>query len=58
MPQPNSGMKAGYKYARSECPVCGKEMADNWIVRHMKKEHPLLMGWDLLPPVDEWRGEL
>lgn len=42
--QPQSGMKAGYKYGESKCPECGEEIADNWYIRHMNKCHPLLQA--------------
>jgi hypothetical protein len=29
-------------YEREKCPVCKQEYASNWIIRHMKKEHPLV----------------
>ena len=28
-------------YARVPCPKCGKLVAENWMVRHLKAEHPL-----------------
>jgi hypothetical protein len=34
-------MQSGYKFSRSECPVCGESVADNWYIRHMNTEHPL-----------------
>lgn len=27
-------------YARVSCPECGKMIAENWLVRHLKAEHP------------------
>ena len=33
-------MKSGYKFKKMECPKCGLLVAENWYVRHMKKEHP------------------
>jgi len=33
-------MEQGYKFGKSECPICGKIVADNWYIRHLKKEHP------------------
>ena len=41
MAQPKSGMKAGYKFPVETCPECGKLVARNWMIRHLKKEHPL-----------------
>jgi len=29
--------KGGYKFKRVRCSVCGKLVAENWIVRHAKK---------------------
>jgi len=29
--------KGGYKFSRIRCSVCGKLIAENWIVRHAKK---------------------
>lgn len=28
-------------YARVPCPECGKMVAENWLVRHLKAEHPI-----------------
>jgi len=39
--QPKSGMMAGYKYKKVACPVCGKPVAENWCIRHLKKYHPV-----------------
>jgi hypothetical protein len=32
----------GYKFKRKPCPKCGKILAENWYVRHMKAVH----SWD------------
>lgn len=32
-------MKSGYKYSREACPHCGKMVADNWWVRHMRTHY-------------------
>lgn len=37
----DSGMPTGYKYKRVKCPVCGKEVAENWYIRHLNREHPV-----------------
>lgn len=31
----------GYIYPCEPCPECGKSIARNWMVRHLKQEHPL-----------------
>ena len=33
-------MKRGYRYKRVECSECGIEVAENWLLRHLKDEHP------------------
>lgn len=37
--QPKSGMKRGYRYNRIVCPVCLKEIGENWYIRHINKYH-------------------
>ena len=44
-------MKAGYKYGKSECPVCGKFVADNWYIRHLKEKHPVKIRTRILSEV-------
>lgn len=34
-------MKQGYEYELVDCPECGEGMPRNWLVRHMKAEHPV-----------------
>jgi hypothetical protein len=31
-------MKNGYKFPLWTCPKCGKEIAENWAVRHIKAD--------------------
>lgn len=38
--QPSSGMQAGYTFDRVDCPVCGRNLGSNWLVRHLKEVHP------------------
>jgi len=54
-------MDKGYKFGKSECSVCGKNVADNWYIRHLKKEHPIsndastpkvCISCDREPPMD------
>lgn len=33
---PNKGKSKGYKFTRVKCRECGKEIAENWIIRHLK----------------------
>ena len=37
-------VKVGYQFTYTRCPICGLHMAQNWLVRHMKKEHPQQEG--------------
>ena len=34
-------MKSGYSFDIVKCPECGEELYENWLVRHMKREHPI-----------------
>lgn len=34
-------MKKGYHFRQGPCPVCGVPFASNWLIRHLKKEHPV-----------------
>lgn len=33
---PNRGKSKEYRFARVKCRECGKEIAENWIIRHLK----------------------
>ena len=33
------GMKKGFKYKTVQCEICGKELSENWYIRHVKAEH-------------------
>ena len=33
-------MKRGYKFKTMTCHVCGKRIAENWYLRHLKESHP------------------
>jgi len=45
-------MKKGYKYPRDACPHCGKMVADNWWVRHMRAHYE-----ELSPNLELDKGE-
>ena len=34
-------MNKGYKYPIDHCHICGKSVARNWYIQHLKKAHPL-----------------
>lgn len=37
-------MRAGFRFSRVPCPECGEKIAENWLLRHLKREHPRPAG--------------
>jgi hypothetical protein len=33
-----TGMPRGYKFAIEACPICGRQVPSNWMIRHLKSD--------------------
>lgn len=42
--QPQSGMKAGYKYPVVKCAYCSEPIARNKMIQHLREKHPRKSG--------------
>lgn len=50
-------MKQGYQFDRETCPVCNEEVSANWMVRHLRRKHPLTVNASLYSSEQQERAE-